>query len=327
MTMTYISNLSTTENDAAALVKSAFLLAKAKDSGDKNAIVAALDENLKLWVNIKSLVNNKNHSLPTDIKNNLVKLADFVAQKTFDHGAEMPEATMQTLINSNLQISEGLLEPIQFSPAEDDSLALIQCAFEIAKAREDNDLNALTVALDNNLKLWVLIRTLVKRQDCELPADTVLNLVKLSEFTAQKTFELSKNINDKSLETLINNNLHIAEGILSGAELAPAEKDALELIRSSVNLSSAREGNDKTAMVQALDENLQLWVGIKTFAKRKDNNLSDSIKQNLIKLADYVSQKTFEIGEKMNSKTLDSLINTNLQISEGLLEKKNRRLN
>lgn len=327
MTMTYTEHLSTTEKDAVALVKSAFLLANAKDSGNPLEMVTALDENLKLWVGIKTLVNNKEHSLPADVKTNLVKMADFVAQKTFEYGPEIPASTLQTFINTNLQISEGLLEPIQLTPAETDSLALLQCAFELSKAKENNDLTALTSALDENLKLWVLIRTIVKRSDCELPEDTKHNLVKLSEFTAQKTFELSQNLNDKTLETLINNNLHIAEGILAGADLSSAEKDALELLRASVNLSSAKETGDKVAMVQALDENLQLWVAIKTFVRRKNGGFSEQVKQNLIKLADFVAQKTFEFGESMNGKTLEAIINTNLQISEGLLEKKNRKLN
>ncbi len=42
----------------------------------------------------------------------------------------------------------------------------------------------------------------------------------------------------------------------------------------------------------------------------------------MIKLADYVSGKTLEVGkniEKNNDKVLDSMIMTNLQISEGLI--------
>ena len=327
MTMIYMNNLSATEQDATALVKTAYLLADAKDSGDATAMVSALEENLQLWVGIKSLAGKKEHSLPTDVKSNLIRLADFVAQKTFEYGADMPEKTLQTLINSNLQISEGLLEPVQLSPAENDAFALLKSAFDLARAREENDLSALTAALDENLKLWVFIRTIVRRSECELPADTKENLIKLSEFTAQKTFELSQNLNDKTLETLVNNNLYIAEGILAGAELSIAEKEALELVKAAVALSNAKETNDSVAMTQALDDNLQLWVGIKTYAKRKDNPLSVEIKGNLVKLADFVAQKTFEVAQKdMNDRTLDTLINTNLQISEGLLEKKNRRL-
>ena len=53
--------------------------------------------------------------------------------------------------------------------------------------------------------------------------------------------------------------------------------------------------------------------------------LPPETKNNLIKLADYVSSKTLEIGKNVddiNQKTLDSMIMTNLQISEGLMTKR-----
>ena len=56
-----------------------------------------------------------------------------------------------------------------------------------------------------------------------------------------------------------------------------------------------------------------------------DNPLPPETKNNLIKLADYVSSKTLEIGKNVddiNQKTLDSMIMTNLQISEGLMTKR-----
>lgn len=54
--------------------------------------------------------------------------------------------------------------------------------------------------------------------------------------------------------------------------------------------------------------------------------LSDETKNNLVKLAEYVSAKTLELGQNIddiNDKVLDSMINTNLQISEGLISNAN----
>ena len=87
-------------------------------------------------------------------------------------------------------------------------------------------------------------------------------------------------------------------------------------------MSSARENNDSQELVNALDNNLQLWVYIKTLAKAKETKLPEETKSNLIKLADYVSSKTLEVGKDINNindKVIDSMINTNLQISEGLI--------
>ena len=94
---------------------------------------------------------------------------------------------------------------------------------------------------------------------------------------------------------------------------------------STIDLSTARENGDARELVSALDNNMQLWVYIKTLASKQDNPLPPETKSNLIKLADYVSSKTLEIGKNVddiNQKTLDSMIMTNLQISEGLMTKR-----
>lgn len=78
-------------------------------------------------------------------------------------------------------------------------------------------------------------------------------------------------------------------------------------------------------MVSALDNNLKLWVYIKTLAGSTGTKLPEETKSNLIKLADYVSAKTIEVGqniENANPKTIDSMIMTNLQISEGLMSRR-----
>jgi hypothetical protein len=49
-----------------------------------------------------------------------------------------------------------------------------------------------------------------------------------------------------------------------------------------------------------------------------------AIKDNLIRLSSFVAQKTFEMQNGANAKTIEALANTNLQISEGLLDKRSR---
>ena len=70
---------------------------------------------------------------------------------------------------------------------------------------------------------------------------------------------------------------------------------------------------------------MKLWVYIKTLASDDKNPLPKETKGNLIKLADYVSSRTLEVGknvECLNQKALDCMIMTNLQISEGLMSKR-----
>lgn len=67
---------------------------------------------------------------------------------------------------------------------------------------------------------------------------------------------------------------------------------------------------------------MQLWVGIRTMVSAADNPLPMPIKDNLIRLASFVAQKTFEMQGGSNIKAIDALVNTNMQIAGGLLEKR-----
>ncbi len=99
----------------------------------------------------------------------------------------------------------------EMSLLKEDAFALTQAALEISQAQESNDEKRLAAALDNNLQLWVGIRTLVERDENPLPSEVKENLSRLSHFVAQKTFEMQDGSNDKTLEALANTNLQSAE--------------------------------------------------------------------------------------------------------------------
>ena len=48
--------------------------------------------------------------LAENVRDNILKLRDFISDTTMQHGVDIRESTLNTLININLQISEGLLE-------------------------------------------------------------------------------------------------------------------------------------------------------------------------------------------------------------------------
>ena len=104
--------------------------------------------------------------------------------------------------------------------------------------------------------------------------------------------------------------------------LSLAEEDALALTQSALEISRSNESKNEKRLAAALDRNLQLWVGIRTMVSDASNPLPMAIKDNLIRLASFVAQKTFEMQGGSNIKTIDALVNTNLQIAEGLLEKR-----
>ena len=102
------------------------------------------------------------------------------------------------------------------------------------------------------------------------------------------------------------------------------EEDALALTQAALEISRAFEAKDEKRLAAALDRNLKLWVGIRTLVSAAENPLPIVIKDNLIRLSSFVAQKTFEMQNGANAKTIEALTNTNLQISEGLLDKRSR---
>ncbi|MGB0697694.1 MAG: flagellar biosynthesis regulator FlaF [Rhodospirillaceae bacterium] len=104
----------------------------------------------------------------------------------------------------------------------------------------------------------------------------------------------------------------------------PSEEDAYQLTEAAVALSRALATDDKILIADALDANLQLWVGIRTLVSKDTHPLPQDVRDNLIRLSHYTAQKTFEIGQAHDAAAIESLINTNLQIAEGLLEGKDK---
>ena len=104
------STLTLPEIEAYGLTQAALLLDSARQNrGDKAPMAQALDQNLQVWVAIKTLVGDGTCPLPEGLKDNLSRLTGFVADTTFRHGVEITDDVVDTLININLHISEGLL--------------------------------------------------------------------------------------------------------------------------------------------------------------------------------------------------------------------------
>lgn len=101
-------------------------------------------------------------------------------------------------------------------------------------------------------------------------------------------------------------------------EISPVEEDALALVQTAVLLDNSRA--DPGKLVAALEANLELWVAIRTLVSRGNEALSGEARGNLLRLSQYVASETLSKGAEIDSETLNTLININMQISEGLLE-------
>ena len=130
------------------------------------------------------------------------------------------------------------------------------------------------------------------------------------------------NMSKESFDTLANINNQIADGLLDSVNVSMAQQEAYYIAKNGLDLMEAFNKKDKTLLVKALDNNQKMWLMIKTLMKNGKSHLSDEVKNNLIKLADYVSVNTIKLGqnlEKIDEKMLNSFVNINKHISEGLI--------
>ena len=206
------------EQEASVLLEKGMDLAQAMNSGDELELISALDANLKLWVEIEASLKTAKNFLPDDIKNNLLKLSKFVERMTLSKGVKITKSDVDCLVNINVQICKGLLESVHHSLAKEEAFSLLKCAIDLSNAKESENISELVTALDNNMKLWVYIKTLADKKENILPKNTRSNLVKLADYVSAKTLEVGqdmKNINVKALDSMIMTNLQISEGLMS----------------------------------------------------------------------------------------------------------------
>ncbi len=211
------------EEEANLLSGFAEALSKASTSNDEQLKLLTLDENLKLWVGIETSLKSAKNLLPQEIKENLLKLSKYVERLTLSKGVAMSKTDFDSLANINLQISEGLLAVVRNSLAKEEAFSLLKCAIDLSNAHESNNSSDLVNALENNLQLWVYIKTLAKDKSTKLPEETRSNLIKLADYVSSKTLEIGRdldNVNSATIESMINTNLQISEGLISSQKIA-----------------------------------------------------------------------------------------------------------
>ena len=188
-------------------------------------------------------------------------------------------------------------------------------------AKSENDHYKLLV-LDENLKMWVAIETEMRSKDNLMPQQIKDNLTKLSKYVEQVTISKGVDMTDNYYRSLAEIHRQISEGLMESVNTNLAQQEAYFLARSGLDLGEAYKSNDKNWFVEALDNNQRLWIMIKTLMTKNKTRLPQNIKENLVKLADYVAANTIKLGQNLDNideKLLDSFININRQISEGLL--------
>lgn len=101
-----------------------------------------------------------------------------------------------------------------FASVEQDSIALLQAASTLLESETPEKV---TVALDQNLKLWIAIKTVLLNSDCPIEPEVKANLRNLAQFVVSTTMLATQGtIEERRLISLARLNMNIAEGLLSG---------------------------------------------------------------------------------------------------------------
>lgn len=203
--------------EANLLQEYAGYLETAATSNDSAYKVLVLDDNMKMWVSIGAATKNKNNVMPQQLKDNLYKLSQYVEQVTLNKGVSMSANYFKSLAAINRQISEGLMESVNTNMAQQEAYYLAKCGLNLSEAYKAKDNTQLVQALDTNQKLWIMIKTLMKKGKTKLPQETRDNLIKLADYVAANTIKVGQNldnIDDKLMNSLININRHISEGLI-----------------------------------------------------------------------------------------------------------------
>ena len=81
-------------------------------NGEKPSLIEmseALEYNRKLWVVFSDSMNDDDHDLPVEIKNNIASLAGFVFKQTLKLTAKPTPENFDSLMNINRQVASGLM--------------------------------------------------------------------------------------------------------------------------------------------------------------------------------------------------------------------------
>jgi flagellar biosynthesis activator protein FlaF len=114
-------------------------------------------------------------------------------------------------------------------------------------------------------------------------------------------------------------------------DMSLAETQAFRLTQCALALDRAKPDGNVTsdapasntpgkALAMALLDNLETWVAIKTFTESDECALDEMTRNNMARLCAYVFDKTFAFRDGVRPEVLNSLVNLNFQIAEGLLE-------
>lgn len=114
-----------------------------------------------------------------------------------------------------------------------------------------------------------------------------------------------------------------AYGKVAQTTQSPRELEATLLLRAAMKLQTIQDDWDarKNDLIDALDYNRKLWTVLADSMHADDNPLPDQIKENILKLAATIFQRTYELMFEPKRERVTLLVNINRGIAAGLRAK------
>lgn len=101
---------------------------------------------------------------------------------------------------------------------------------------------------------------------------------------------------------------------------SPRETEGRALLEAARRLTSAQqEPVDREKLLETVRLNWRLWTIFQSEASSPESPLPNDIKENVIKLCNFVDKHTVQILSDADPEKLDVLININRNIAAGLL--------
>ncbi len=104
--------------------------------------------------------------------------------------------------------------------SELESRAFIKAASSLNMIKEhwDTEQGKLEEALDKNRRLWTIIASAMKEDDCPQPVEIRNNILNLALFVFRRTMDVLSDPKPESLNILIDINMNIAKGLAGHGE-------------------------------------------------------------------------------------------------------------
>jgi flagellar protein FlaF len=113
-------------------------------------------------------------------------------------------------------------------PAQTESWAMIEAAKRMAEAVLNGDVEAMRASLRLNWRLWTIFQAALSESEEGIPAEIRENMLRLSLFVDKHTVASLVEPTPERLNTLVNINRNIAQGLMAGMQRAAEAQSAAQ---------------------------------------------------------------------------------------------------